>query len=327
MGYSKEVIARARETLARNRADRESEYASRLEKAYAQVPQLRELDIQLRRTMAQAAQAVFSQGGDVQNAMEAARQENQALQARRKALEAQYFTPGYLDENPICPHCSGTGYLGSTMCICLKTLCSHEQRRALGSAFEGTESFENFRLDYYPDGVIPQIKASARGVMEKNLAYCSQYARQFSPEVGNLLFNGNTGLGKTHLALAIGRSVGEQGYSVCYETAISLFAKLERDKFSTTPETRAAVEKIEGCDLLIIDDLGTEMPSQFVTAALYGLVNQRLLEGKPMVITTNLTVDEAGKRYSAQIASRLYGEFKRLTFLGSDIRILKNRGV
>ena len=128
------------------------------------------------------------------------------------------------------------------------------------------------------------------------------------------------------LALAIGYAVGEQGYSVCYETAASLFSKLERARFSHSEEAMEQSEKIETCDLLIIDDLGTEMPGQFVTAALYGLLNQRLLEGKPMVITTNLNVDETAKRYSPQVASRLYGEFSRLTFLGSDIRVLKNGG-
>ena len=85
-------------------------------------------------------------------------------------------------------------------------------------------------------------------------------------------------------------------------------------------------EKFESCDLLIIDDLGTEMPGQFVTAALYGLLNQRLMEGKAMIITTNLTVEETAQRYSPQIASRLQGEFSRLPFLGNDIRVLKNGG-
>ena len=89
----------------------------------------------------------------------------------------------------------------------------------------------------------------------------------------------------------------------------------------------AMAEKLENCDLLIIDDLGTEMPGQFVTATLYGLLNQRLLSGKPMIITTNLNVEETSKRYSPQIASRLYGEFTRLTFLGTDIRVLKNGGI
>lgn len=327
MGYAKEVVLRARGVLAQRKADRESEAVARLAQAYQQVPRIREIDIELRQTMATAAQAVFIQGGDVQAAMQRVKEENLALQIQRQALVAAHFTPGYLDEQPACPHCGDTGYIGSTMCACLKELCALEQQKELGAAFRSGECFENFRLDYYSDAVIPKVKASARSVMERNLNYCKDYARQFSQGVGNLLLFGTTGLGKTHLALAIGSAVGMQGYSVCYETAIGLFDKLQKAKFMPNEASLSQAEQLERCDLLILDDLGTEMPGQFVTAALYGLLNHRMLSGKPMVITTNLTLEETSKRYSPQIASRLYGEFKRLTFLGTDIRVLKNGGV
>ena len=137
---------------------------------------------------------------------------------------------------------------------------------------------------------------------------------------------GGTGLGKTFLSACIATSATEQGFSVDYEPAGHLFRKLERNHFSPTPETAAAVSRLETCDLLIVDDLGTELPGNFVTAALYNLLNDRLLAGKPMVISTNLTMDEVAGRYSPQIASRLQGSFQRLTFVGQDIRILKNRG-
>jgi DNA replication protein DnaC len=116
-----------------------------------------------------------------------------------------------------------------------------------------------------------------------------------------------------------------RGYSVMYETASRLFSKLEQAKFGGSEESRADANKYTECDLLILDDLGTEMPGQFVTAALYSLVNDRLMSGKPMVISTNLNVDELGRRYSPQIASRLYGSFSRLIFVGDDIRVMKNR--
>ena len=147
----------------------------------------------------------------------------------------------------------------------------------------------------------------------------------FSTQSGNLLFIGNTGLGKTFLSACIARTVADRGYSVCYETASHLFSKLERAKFNGDEDARKETEKYTACDLLIIDDLGTEMPGQFVTAALYSLLNDRLLAGKPMVISTNLNVDEAGRRYSPQVASRLHGSFTRLTFVGDDIRVMKNR--
>lgn len=326
MAYSKEVVRRAREALAQQRADRESQNSANLEHAYTKVPRLRQIDMQLRRTMAVAARSVFAQGGDVQAAMNRAREENLALQAERKALVEASFQPGFLDEKPVCDKCGGSGYVGSTMCSCLKALCVQEQRRELGAIFSGDESFENFSLSYYSADVISQLKVSARSVMERNLEYCRRFARRFQEGAGNILISGGTGLGKTHLALAMGRAVGEQGFSVCYETALSLFAKLERAKFTSNEENRQEAERLESCDLLIVDDLGTELPGQFVTAALYGLLNQRLMDRKSIVITTNLNEDEINKRYSPQIASRLNGEFRRLAFLGSDIRLQKNRG-
>ena len=326
MGYAKEIVIRARQLLAQQKADRESENASRQAEAYRRVPRLLELDKALRKTMALAAQAVFAQGADMETTMNRAREENRALQQERQALLDAHFPKGWLDENPACPHCGDTGYIGSNMCRCLRELCAQEQRKTLGAAFRGSERFETFRLDYYPDTVNYQLKISPRALMEKNLRHCREYARYFSQGGGNLLLSGTTGLGKTHLALSIGYAVGEQGYSVCYETAASLFSKLERARFTHNEEAMAQSEKIETCDLLIVDDLGTEMPGQFVTAALYGLLNQRLLEGKSMVITTNLTVEETSQRYSPQIASRLHGEFTRLYFMGNDIRVLKNGG-
>ena len=327
MVYSNEVVSRARARLASMKADRESEYAARLQRVYSELPQLKQIDGQLSANMAEAAKAAFTAGGDAKEAMERARQANLALQQSRKALLESRYAPGFLDETPVCGVCGGSGYMGASMCQCLKKLCAEEQNKELGAMFSGTESFGTFRLDYYPDTPMPKLQVSVRTLMEKNLEHCRRYARGFSRESGNLLMGGGTGLGKTHLALSIGRAVGEQGFTVCYETAIGMFSKLEKARFAPTPESRAAAEKLELCDLLIIDDLGTEMPGQFVTAALYGLLNQRIMEHRPTVITTNLTVDEVGKRYSPQIASRLYGEFRRLTFMGEDIRVLKNRGL
>jgi DNA replication protein DnaC len=113
---------------------------------------------------------------------------------------------------------------------------------------------------------------------------------------------------------------------VVYETASHLFSKLEQARFNGNEENRREVEKFTACDLLIVDDLGTEMPGQFVTAALYSLVNDRLIAGKPMVISTNLNIEEIRRRYSPQIASRMEGSFQLLPFIGEDIRVLKNRG-
>ena len=321
MGYSAEVMQRARARLAAAKADRESENQQHLALAYERIPRLREIDRQLRMTMAMAAQAAFTKGGDVQSAMEEVKQKNLALQQERQQLVHLYFEEGYLDDSPICDHCGGSGYVGATMCECLKELCRQEQKKELTFLNVGRETFEQFRLDYYPE------RDNIRTLMEKTLQTCRKYAYSFTEKSGNLLFSGDTGLGKTFLSACIARTVADRGYSVVYESAGHLFAKLERAKFSGDEDAREDVKKYSVCDLLIIDDLGTEMPGQFVTSALYNLVNDRLLSGKAMIISTNLNSDDLPKRYSAQIASRLRGSFLRVAFLGEDIRLKKNRGL
>lgn len=325
MGYSAEVIRRARARLAEAKADRESENRGHLAAAYERVPRLWEIDRQLRLTMAMAAQAVFASGGDVENAMNEAKEKNLSLQREREALIAACFEPGYLDDAPVCDKCGGSGYIGASMCECLRELCRQEQKKELSVLAGSKETFQQFRLDYYDDRTDPKYGASPRTIMERNFTICRRYATLFAPSSENLLFVGGTGLGKTFLSACIARTVADRGFSVAYESAPHLFAKLEQAKFSPNEENRRQAQKFLDCDLLIIDDLGTEMPGQFVTAALYSLLNDRLLAAKPMLISTNLNVDELGRRYSPQIASRLHGAFHRLTFVGEDIRVLKNR--
>lgn len=326
MGYSAEVIARARDRLAQAKMEREIQNRQRLQEAYEKLPRLREIDRLLRQTMIAATRAAFA-GGDAVRTMEQARTENQALQQERKALVEANFAPGYLDESPICPICGGNGYMGSNMCRCLAELCRQEQSREITLLGHGNDSFEKFRLDVYRDQMDPVSGVIPRRIMQKNLEYCREYAARFSQNSENLLFVGNTGLGKTFLSACVARVVADRGYSVVYETASHLFSKLERAKFDGDEDARRDARRYQNCDLLIVDDLGTEMPGQFVTAALYTLVNDRLLGNKPMVISTNLNVDEMEKRYSPQIASRLYGGFRMLPFVGEDIRVLKNRGM
>ena len=326
MAYSSEVVRTARERLAQARDERERENREHLRIAYDQQPRLREIDRQLRMTMAQAARAVFA-GGDAQRLMNEAKEANLALQREREWIIEEQFEPGFLDESPICPTCSGLGYVGSTMCDCLAELCRQEQKKELTFLSAGRESFDQFRLDYYSDRVDARLGFSPRSVMEKTYQNCRRYALGFTMKAGNLLFSGNTGLGKTFLSACIARSVADQGFSVVYESAGHLFSALEKARFENNEENRRAAAKYRECDLLILDDLGTELPGQFVTAALYSLVNDRLLENKPTIISTNLSEEELVRRYNPQIASRLRGSYRRMAFVGDDIRLLKNRGV
>ena len=325
MGYSIEVVRRARERLAQARSERERENREHLRLAYEQQPRLQEIDRQLRMTMAKAAMAAFA-GGDAERLMAEAKQQNQSLQRERRQIVEGCFEEGFLDETPICTVCSGTGYVGSSMCDCLAELCRQEQKKELTFLSAGRESFDQFRLDYYSDkptpaGYVPRV------IMEKTYQTCRRYAFGFHEKAGNLLFSGNTGLGKTFLSACIARTVADQGHSVVYESAGKLFQTLEKARFEANDENRRNAAKYAECDLLIVDDLGTELPGQFVTAALYSLINDRLLENKPTIISTNLSEEELVRRYNPQIASRLRGSYKRVAFVGDDIRLLKNRGV
>ena len=324
MGYSAEVVQRARARLAQAKEDRESENRQHLAEAYAKVPRIREIDILLRRTMAQAAQAAFLQGSDGQALLEQARRENLSLQQERAALAAANFEDGFLDESPICDKCGGSGYVGTTMCECLSELCRQEQKKELTSLLgSGRETFENFRLDLYPAEYSESVRTSPRALMQRNFNHCRKYAQNFTMQSGNMLFSGATGLGKTFLSACIARTVADRGYSVVYDTAIHLFSDFEAEKFGMSQEeNRGLSQRYLQCDLLIIDDLGTEMTTQFVCSALYHVVNTRLMESRPTIISTNLTPEQLSVRYSPQIASRLLGTYRLIQFVGQDIRRL-----
>lgn len=325
MAYSAEVTRRALQRLAQQKADHESRYNHRLFEAYEKQPRLKQIDLALRRSMILAAQVAFTQGRDAAATMQEVKEANLALQAEREALLATHFAPGWLDDSPICPHCGGNGYVGAVMCQCLRELCRQEQKQELMQLTSGFERFDAFRLDYYPAETDPTFGVSPRLLMERNLQICKKYAETFSEESGNLLFVGGTGLGKTFLSACIANEAAEKGASVAYESAPNLFTKLSKNQFEGDDMTRADCARLTSCDLLIIDDLGTELTNAFVIASLYSLVNERLLANKSMIISTNLNIDEIARRYSPQIASRLAGSFRGLTFLGKDIRVLKNR--
>ncbi len=327
MGYSAEVIKRAKARLAQEKLDRELENRQHLALAYEKVPRIRQIDRQLQQTMLEATRIAFTPGGNVVEAMEQAKRANLSLQEERARLAAQHFEEGFLDDGPICPRCGGEGYIGTSMCQCLQELCRQEQKKELTVLSGGQENFSQFRLDFYPDRIDPDLGVNIRAVMERTFQVCRKYAQNFSAKSGNLLFSGDTGLGKTFLSACIARTVADSGYSVVYETAGHLFAALERAKFGGSDDQRREVGKYTACDLLIVDDLGTEMPSQFVTSALYTLINDRILSGKATIISTNLNTEDLAERYNPQIASRLRGNFLRLAFLGDDIRVKKNWGL
>lgn len=329
MAYSSEVVRRARERLAMARSQREAENAAHLQEAYQKIPRLREIDHRLRLTVAQAAQAVFDDGRDAAAAMQSAREQNRTLrQERERLLASAHFEEGFLDDSPICSLCGGSGYIGAQMCECLQELCRQEQRKELTLlSTAARETFDSFQLRYYSDQFDPNLGATPRAVMAGTLQTCRRYAQSFTVKSGSLLLNGNPGLGKTFLSACIARAVADSGHSVVYESAVHLFARLEEAKFSPSEEAIQLAGKYTACDLLIIDDLGTEMTTQFVISSLYTVLNDRILAGLPTLVSTNLQGGDLAARYSPMIASRLLGSFRLVAFVGEDIRQQKARGI
>jgi DNA replication protein DnaC len=159
--------------------------------------------------------------------------------------------------------------------------------------------------------------------MQRNLNYCRKYAADFQPGAGSLLFSGATGLGKTFLSACIARQVTDRGFGVVYASAGKLFSDYEGVKFDRLDP--GAIEGYTACDLLILDDLGTEMTTPLVISSLYQLVNSRILERKATLISTNLRPEDLEPRYGGQIASRLLGNYELVVFEGEDIRRLRNK--
>ena len=271
--------------------------------------------------------ATLGIGGNSQ--VEDIRLRNLELQEQRRSeLVCAGFSESYLDDEYMCNACHDTGYVRTQLCDCLMQLYKVELKQSLSNLFKlGDETFDSFKLSYYDDTPTPDTGVSPRRNMEIIYETCVEYARKFGKKSINLFFNGAPGLGKTFLSACIARVVAENGYSVVYDMASSIFAKFEDAKFSRTDdpeEARNDVKRCLECDLLIFDDLGTEMTTAFTVSALYELINTRLVTGKKTIVSSNLTIDELRCRYSEQIMSRLEGEYQVLTFRGDDIRKKRN---
>ena len=315
MAYDGVIMQRALARFDQARQRRAAEMEQRRRMLYARQPRLEEIERTLRGTMSRIVAAAAKKGEDPLPAIRALRDENLALQQERAQLLTEL---GYPADYPLC---GDTGYDKKGVCRCLRQYYAREQLQELSRLLPlGEARFETFRFDLYDSAEWESYGISPRANMERNFDVCRDFACQFSRGGGDLLLSGGTGLGKTFLSACIARVVSESGFSVVYDTAISIFAKLENDKFRPDEETAAEVRRCEGCDLLILDDLGTEMTTSFVQSALYQLVNGRMIAGRSTIISTNLAPEELGQRYGAAILSRIEGGYEILPFFGEDIR-------
>ena len=328
MAYDPAVLRRAAQRLEQSRKAREESREELRRQLYSQCPELGDIDRQLKGTILDIITSSLRSGSDPGPALQVIRDKNMDLQLRQAQLLRELgYSPDALEEIPVCKTCGDSGWVGTRMCQCLKSLCAQEQVKELSKLLDlGEQSFDSFSLDWYSPLPWPGEVLSPRENMEFIYDFCLNYAHKFGKFLfPNLFLTGEPGLGKTFLSSCIARTVAENGFSVVYDTAVNLFARFEEQKFSrNVQEGREAKDETRrylGCDMLILDDLGSELTTPFVQSALYTLVNSRLTQGRATVISSNLSMDGMRARCNGQTASRLEGEYRALRFYGEDIRL------
>ncbi len=230
------------------------------------------------------------------------------------------YDPDYTDELFNCQKCKDEGFVNGKLCSCLEKIYKELVYKAANlPILMDEQSFDTFNLDFYPDS---DDEFSPRKVMELVYNYCKEYAATFGEESDNLLMYGGTGLGKTMLSSCIAKEVIDKGFKVYYQPAYRIFSLFESNKFTNEQDeaVKAQIKYIFNSDLLIIDDLGTELVTTYTAEVLFDLINTRINSGKKTIINTNLSLEDIETIYSARISSRLMGNYKRLLLIGDDIR-------
>ncbi len=325
MAYSSEVYSRAKRIIDERRSSADRDANIKKSGVYAKYPEVRNLDNQLMREMANFTVLMLRQQNELDEVLSSMKAEIDSIQQKRAGiLMANGLPADYLEPRYTCKKCDDIGRKNGILCSCYKELCREEAIKELAaSSGSAACSFGNFDLSYYSDNGA-EDGTNPRRKMQNYYNFCINYANAFSMESPSIIMMGKTGLGKTHLSLSIAKEVINGGFGVVYAPAQKLVSNLEREHFSFSGSD-SVMKKYTLCDLLIIDDLGAEFPSQFTTAAIGNLINERLYENRPTIISTNLSVKELTERYSERTASRILGEYKRLLFVGEDIRFIKNR--
>lgn len=325
MLYSKELFDEVQGIIDERRRVAENRLNERMLAFEAMEPRYREIKAELIDSVRAALESVNLAPQEAEANLIKQRGRNLSAQRELKNLLAAHGLPeDYLSTAYTCKKCGDTGAVGTELCTCFTELL---RKRAFEEANNNSPlrfcTFGDFRLDYYSDAYDEKFKCSPRERMQDIVNYCKAYAENFEPETHSLLLTGETGLGKTHLSLAIAGEVIKKGYKVLYNSAQNIFGELQKEYFGKG-ENRGQFESLVlECDLLILDDLGAEFSTQFTDAALYNIINTRINKRLPTIISTNILIENMESRYSQRISSRLIGEYVNLRFLGGDIRQLK----
>ncbi len=313
MGYSRASYMKAKEILDKRRMDSEMELEKRRKILFSRSAEAMELERKIARTSINVARAVYN-GKDVKSELENLKRQNLETQKKIDQIITKFgFPSNYLERWYKCAECQDTGYVQGRMCSCMKNLIrDFEYERINNSSSLKLCDFDTFSLERYEF-------EEDRQNMAKTLEYCKKYADEFSISSRSILMMGNSGLGKTHLSLAIAKSAVDKGYGVIYVSASIVCRKMEHEHFhENIDDTERSLAE---CDLLIFDDLGTEFMTSYIMSTLYTIINKRLITSKPTIISTNYDFDEMRENYDQRIASRILGSYKRIIFTGGDIRV------
>ena len=323
ISYSVEVQKKVKEAFDEKRKRAFDEAEKRKAEVYLALPEIRKIDEALSQTGLKVYSEALKRKESVplEDRIARLREENRELQsARAELLQQAGFSPDYTKPRFECAKCNDTGYVGLSPCTCRLTALRRESYKSSGlGAILHNQSFDNFSLALYPE--------KDRTMMRFILSEAKSFAEHFGEKnaVRNILFYGNTGLGKTHLSTSIAKTVIDRGFDVVYDSALNLMHAFEKERFSKTDAP--STERYFECDLLIIDDLGAEFMSSFTHSTLYNLLNTRIYGGKGTLISTNLSgASELCRAYDERIVSRIVGEFKAYSFVGEDIRLKTRRG-
>ena len=320
MGYNRDDLIRIKGEY-REKYQRARQSADmRAEEIYLIIPRVREIDRALSRTAMEIMSAVTSGKESADEALTRVKAKNLTLMEERgKLLKAAGYPENYTDVKYECEKCGDTGYVDEKMCECMKRelVMAGYESSGLGRLI-AKQSFENFSLDYYKTG------GANYQMMERFYNSLSTFAQNFSADTYmNFLLMGGTGLGKTHLSTAVAKTVIEKGFDVLYISAIDMFGAFEQKQFGNGEDN---THRYFECDLLIIDDLGTELTNQFTVSCLYNVINSRINSNKSTFINTNFSKKEIEAKYAERITSRLFGEYYPIAFMGVDIRKQKVKG-
>ena len=298
------------------------EQDQRREEVYQKVPQIRQIEDEISSQAVRCARKLLD--GDT-NAKEELKQHIEDLREQKEVLLSAFgFPADYMEMHYACPECQDTGYVDGRKCRCFKK----EEIRLLYSQSNIEEvllreNFDSFSYEYYDDRVvIPEIQMTVADYMRQVHTWCKEYVENFEKKGGNLIFTGSTGVGKTFLTNCIAKALIDQYQSGIYLSSNDLFDVFSKNKFhyDTEEEMKDMYQYILDCDLLIIDDLGTELNNTFVSSQLFYCINERLLRKKSTIISTNLSMTMLRDTYSDRISSRIISQYSIIPLYGDDIR-------